>query len=318
MKKSTTNLTIWLAIFCVLITLIIVATFFDLDISKSLCVLESGQYYSTNSVLRFFEIFGDSALYLLLAASLTLLATYVDRFRYGRKFSRLQKVVCLIAKVVVFAVWAYKIFGYLYPGLELTKTAKYVEIVICAIIGIFCLRIGNYAATRIDGEILKKLAICSLIVIFTTIFSQIFVQILKHIFLRVRFRTICFLNDESLFSDWTEIKKLSGENKLLVDRKIGSDAYQSFPSGHTASAAITITLTVATELFEKFRQGKFFVLTWIFAMVWTIAVAVSRIAIGAHFLSDVVIGALITYVVFLVVKNVIYKIIFRDANKQTE
>jgi membrane-associated phospholipid phosphatase len=61
-----------------------------------------------------------------------------------------------------------------------------------------------------------------------------------------------------------------------------SDTFHSFPSGHTAAAlAFLVSLGI---IFPKIRWA-----------TWTISifVALSRIAIGAHWPSDVVIGALV-------------------------
>lgn len=60
-----------------------------------------------------------------------------------------------------------------------------------------------------------------------------------------------------------------------------SDRY-SLPSGHTAAAFLMATVT-----------GHFYVDLQLFAFVWATLIASSRILLGVHFLTDVVIGVLL-------------------------
>ncbi|KLN64417.1 MULTISPECIES: phosphatase PAP2 family protein [Vibrio] len=60
-----------------------------------------------------------------------------------------------------------------------------------------------------------------------------------------------------------------------------SDRY-SLPSGHTAAAYLMASIT-----------GHYFVELAVFALVWASLIASSRIFLGVHFLTDVLLGALL-------------------------
>ncbi len=72
---------------------------------------------------------------------------------------------------------------------------------------------------------------------------------------------------------------------------VSSDEFRSFPSGHTACAACAMLIGLLPTL----RKGKEkrTRLLFILGCLWAAAVAVSRIWMGAHFLTDVTMAWLI-------------------------
>ncbi len=108
-------------------------------------------------------------------------------------------------------------------------------------------------------------ALCSLILILLC------VELLKNIFGRVRFRDMA--EPFTQFTQWYVIN--------------GPTSHKSFPSGHTANAAAILCLTLTAQK-KRTRQ-----LIWGLGILYTIAMAVSRILAGAHFASDVLAGGLI-------------------------
>lgn len=71
--------------------------------------------------------------------------------------------------------------------------------------------------------------------------------------------------------------------------------YYSFPSGHTA--IIASVLPVIEKTLTKLNKLKWF---WIFVIL---IVALKRIYLGVHFLSDVIFGALIGYLIGWIIVN---------------
>ena len=84
----------------------------------------------------------------------------------------------------------------------------------------------------------------------------------------------------------------------------------SFPSGHTASAAMFFPIMFLPLYIEKFNNKKGIALCIIFPIVATLIVALSRIVVGAHYMSDVLVGGTMTLVssIFaLKITNLIFK-----------
>ena len=99
----------------------------------------------------------------------------------------------------------------------------------------------------------------------------LFVQPLKVFWGRIRFRDLDALY--SNFTPWFSPNGITGND--------------SFPSGHSAMGFVLISFFV---LFKDkgwiTRYG-----AYVFILMWAITVAASRVIIGAHFLSDVVVGS---------------------------
>ena len=83
--------------------------------------------------------------------------------------------------------------------------------------------------------------------------------------------------------------------------------YKSLPSGHSAVAASLLSLTVFKS---KMRESCFQALKWSIYF-YVLLMMVSRMVRGDHYLSDVLFGAVIPYLIYVHVQNVSMK----DKNK---
>ncbi len=111
----------------------------------------------------------------------------------------------------------------------------------------------------------------------------LFVQPLKIFWGRVRFRDI-----DPMFTNFT--------NWYIPNGITGNE---SFPSGHTAMGFVLLSYIIL------FRDKNLFVRNsvYVFILGWAIAVAASRVIIGAHFLSDVIVGSMGMVFVYLFFSN---------------
>jgi membrane-associated phospholipid phosphatase len=87
---------------------------------------------------------------------------------------------------------------------------------------------------------------------------------------------------------WNMIPNLAEEN----------DSFKSWPSGNMTIATMMFSLPLLASTFKK----KSNLIKWIlfsFACIWIVLYGYNRIHMGAHFLTDVCFGTLITYLIFV-------------------
>ena len=104
------------------------------------------------------------------------------------------------------------------------------------------------------------------------------------------------------FNSWWTIGSADMADALAEG--IGADEFKSFPSGHTANAAVLMyLLPVLAWVSVRWRPlARRAVLV---GVVWTVAVAASRIVVGAHFLTDVTVGFAVVFVVTYIVDRAV-------------
>ncbi|MEG1477531.1 MAG: phosphatase PAP2 family protein [Oscillospiraceae bacterium] len=133
------------------------------------------------------------------------------------------------------------------------------------------------------------------------VLNNIVVNVLKLIWQRTRFDDMLMLATGSMegFTPW-----------YLPFGNGGS----SFPSGHTAAACAVFVLVSACALFAKW-QGKER-LVYAFCWAYVGLMAIGRIIIGRHFLSDTVAAALIGVLIYVIMtKTKLYKKCLANAIK---
>ena len=74
----------------------------------------------------------------------------------------------------------------------------------------------------------------------------------------------------------------------LVAAGVAAEEFKSFPSGHTANASALMLLCLLPRLSSKL-EGKQTAL-FLTGFVWAVLVALSRIIMGAHYLTDTMAG----------------------------
>lgn len=135
---------------------------------------------------------------------------------------------------------------------------------------------------KIGSKNLIKYRKIAILLILLGISSIVVVNIIKILWARPRMRSISSIEG---FRYWYEINGPSNNNEL-----------KSFPSGHTANSFLMIALAYLVP--SKMWKKRFV----IFAIVWGSCVALSRVIIGAHFLSDVIVGGIITIIVMFILE----------------
>lgn len=157
-------------------------------------------------------------------------------------------------------------------------TGHWVVIVIMIIVLTVLLRfiienVPKKTVRRLFGPALfTAAAVCILLISATAI---------KLVWGRVRLRELVAANSLDGFTKWYKPNFFSGS--------------KSFPSGHTANAALLMLVPLWLESSEKARSRR--VLVYFGAMVWAVIMGFSRLCCGAHYLTDVTFGFLVGFIV---------------------
>ena len=296
------------AFVAVFATMLALASVYDLEISKILTNgnLAEGEYYSSNGFGLFFEAFGATPIWFVIAFSGVILFWNVPALKQIKmKISDKGKnalcvflmIVCAVVVLVGFYFFISETFKYVFEhmGNEDYKHNGYVvalEVFVALPLSVLLI----FAWKNFDEKTHKKLLRFALVMIFTAIF-YLLIEVIKGPVGRMRFRTMNYLGDFSGYTPWYQI---NGKRNILdfVD-----DSCKSFPSGHTFSAAVIYSLLCLPSLFEKLNKPWIKALFYVGTIGYTMIVAISRIVVGAHFMSDVLFGGTIAFVASMLGKE---------------
>lgn len=270
------------------VVLMVIGSFFDYQISSAV-------YNEKNAYGIFFAAFGEVPAMLLLGVAGTLLIKIASKkhmisFILSWVFGILLNGLAFMAIMVL-------------PGLymNIPKVVGFL-IALVLVIGADVLILKMCRDT--DRAILKKVV---LLFVLTPILEMVIINIIKVPWARPRMRMIS-VEPEAAFQSWWIVG--SGMKEKLMALGVAAEEFKSFPSGHTGNAACTLLLSVFPVFCGKLR-GKENLLFGI-GVVFTLMVAFSRIIMGAHFVTDVSVGMMVTFIVIIV----LYKLIFRSVKKE--
>ena len=128
------------------------------------------------------------------------------------------------------------------------------------------------------------------------------VTLLKAIFHRPRFRTLSTVEAQVAgleFHNWWQ--RCSDYKNYMSLLNVTSEEFKSFPSGHAGASAVFVlgisVLPLLDKKYEKLQIPLFYA-----GFAWVLFVSFTRILVGAHFLSDVSMGAMLT-TIFMLINN---------------
>ena len=153
-----------------------------------------------------------------------------------------------------------------------------------------------------DRELLRK----ALFLVAVSFVTLLIISITKELMCRPRFRFVLATENLDYFKNWWESGR---EIKTSLGMGIESDEFSSLPSGHSAYSMFAIFMLPALADYiptlKRFSSHLFAL-----GFIWWAATALSRLTIGAHYLTDVTIAGLVTilaYVIVSVVKRIYIK-----------
>lgn len=260
LKNFTTACSVFVAV------LLIILAFGKIDYNISLLLLDRESVWA-----EFFNIFGEQpAFWGLLIGSVILFFSH-EKSNKKRYFICLVSGFCcsyssvyyMLITPVLYISERYEIKIFNNPKAIITAVSLIISIIITAI------------APKYKSQ-LKKFRNQGAFLILTILSEIALVNILKYIWGRPRMRSISSFEE---FRYWYEIAGPAA-----------SQEFRSFPSGHTANAFTIIAFCKFIPDSKKNKARLFFS----FALLWGTLVAISRVVLGAHFLSDVTTGFYVT------------------------
>ena len=338
-KKLKLNLilgvTIGVVLFAALLT---VASFFDLQISDVFTKgsLAAGEYYSTNQFALFFEVIGGSLVYLAGGVASLICVCAAIKMQDGEKFFFIKELKGTFYKIVksvliigfsAFAV--YELYEFFHDPFKYTdrilqgtltgtdasftlKTGYLTAVQLVLAIGVGALIFA--LLFRVKKEDIYKLVKLAATILIVEALYLVVVGAIKGPIGRVRYRAMNAFGDFSYYTPWYVI---NGSRDLTVNGIVtggadsgafvgaATDTCRSFPSGHTYCAAMSFALVCLPDLVDRFKKTWIKVLCWVIPAVYTVTVAVCRIVVGAHYLSDVLVGGTLSFTIMMIAREVI-------------
>ncbi len=170
--------------------------------------------------------------------------------------------------------------------------------VLCGLeLGALLLYAGKYMV--IPDEMKRPLIILSFAGLAVMFVQLGCIEVIKSLWGRVRFRDLVTMPNYDRFTPWYHPNGINGN--------------RSFPSGHTASAAMSYLMMLLPFASKKWDKHKF--VCFIVPFVYTSIVAFTRLVVGAHFLSDVTIGGVIGFTSVIIAMPILDKKFFKTDKK---
>lgn len=162
--------------------------------------------------------------------------------------------------------------------------------VLIPIIATLYIVISYIIAKKYSSTNREELRNAAIVGVLTFVFVVITFNLVKMGLGRERYRHMIATGSFEGFSLWFTPQKLTTDNEFM-----------SFPSGHSANAAIMIWITLIPTFITSLREKK----NWFigFSLLWILVVPISRIMVGAHFASDVTMGVTITLIIFAILES---------------
>lgn len=251
-----------------IIFLIVFFTFYDLQFSK-LVANESSLFG------HFFYVFGELPGMFVGLVSFAILTTSYTKD--NQKTKDLNIMFYGLITLMLGFIMSFQVIRYL--DLELLP---YIFIGLLISMGIL------YWSNQLSVEKKSHIRSYAYVGALTMVLGIMVPQLLKIIWARPRYRI--FNGEDSMYQAWFIISGLNFDND-----------FKSFPSGHSATASISLVYIYLPQLFDKLK-GKERII-FLFVATWIIMVMISRVVIKDHFMTDTLFGSGLTIIIFIVLNK---------------
>ena len=119
------------------------------------------------------------------------------------------------------------------------------------------------------------------------------VTAIKAIFHRPRFRAVMSYNDVDFHSWWQRCSNYKDLLEQYKDSGLVKEEFKSFPSGHAGASSVFLLFALFLPFFNK-KYEKLVLPVFFSGLAWVLLISFTRILVGAHYLSDVSMGIILT------------------------
>ncbi len=320
--KTIISICCFVVVFAVIIAL---ASVFDYQISEIMTKgsLDAGEYISHGFYAVAGEVLGTSPLYIVAALSMGIMFWFCLRIIPKKPLAILGSIAAAVLIVVAWWFFFKDIVGYLFEHAANIAHGEQAEVyefrhafgvrLVEVLMALCVASLTIFAFKGIKEEHLKKLFWMVVAFVSAAVVALLILNI-KGPVGRMRFRAINSSVGENLVRDgivgYTPWYKANGQPsadiiRMFTDRWPGaSDAFKSFPSGHTCSAAMSYAVIMLPDVIDFKHKKAAKVICWVTPIVITGLVATSRIVAGAHYMSDVTFGGTIAFLCMLIAREI--------------
>lgn len=281
----------------VILTLLIVGSLCDLSVAKAL-------YLADNGFSHFMAGFIMVPLGELLCFPLGTLFKMVTSHEYKKKWQNF---------LLTFISFAGLIGGGIFLGTHFTSYHAYnlhiaYSILFGAVMSVPGYVAGYFLYDKMDHKNIIKTYI---LIGAAVLFAVAFIEITKIIFPRLRYTSVVKLGDDSLFRPWYLTDFSLNKEFVKIHELVDNEEIKSFPSGHSQAAfASAFVMTFIPKFFPKFKGKEvyFFYGGFFFFLI----AALSRILIGAHYLSDTMFAGTVAMLVYFIANEIYLRKIYKE------
>lgn len=266
--------------------LLALATVFDLQVSFALAApnLAEGRYFSTSFLCNLVEVVAMAPIWGFATFAACILTVYLHH-RAGA--ARYLSILFFGLSVFTGSSLLRDMMKYLLQILdrETVMEQTWFKALMAAFGLLVTVLVLALAGRWIQAHMRQLLPFALAVVCSCCCF--LFVELIKNPVGRMRFRAMHYIGDYSYFTPWYRVSDARAQlGNLGFDR----DYFKSFPSGHTFSGSMACLVMLLPDLFKSLQTGKRKTLFYVIPIAYTVTVAFFRVAAGAHFLSDVLVG----------------------------
>ena len=279
--------------------LLLIGTFFDETISR-------GIYSPDNLIARMITTLGTVPFFFMAVFFIGCLLERIFHSGLGKVVRYALFALCSLLGLVVgfFGVGAFldrDCLGSFFPVLDRnTPVIAVLAIVATPIL----LRLGYLMAGTTDDKMLVRRIIALLILLGL---SYLALYEFKNVFHRPRFRLVVSGIDGIGYTPW--YTPFPAFQSFIDSLGINATEFRSFPSGHSILSTSCVFTFQSLSWFPKFK-GKDKLALGAAGLIFAIVIMFTRVILGAHYLSDVSAGAMISTLLALVYTIVQKQIIF--------